>query len=62
MFARMCGRAWLKCKADPSGELRGRTEYSLTKKGREELRLLRSSVEGLYREVVRGVCMNGGQS
>lgn len=52
MLARMCERDWLKCKVDPSGGLRARKEYSLTKKGREVLRLLRSSVEELYREVI----------
>ncbi len=52
MLTRMCERDWLKCKVDPNGGLRARKEYSLTKKGREVLRLLRSSVEELYREVI----------
>jgi PadR family transcriptional regulator PadR len=51
MLARMCERDWLKCKVDPSGGLRARREYSLTKKGREVLRLLRTSIEELYHEV-----------
>jgi DNA-binding PadR family transcriptional regulator len=52
MLTRMCKRDWLKCRVDPRGGLRARKEYSLTRKGREVLRLLRANVEELYREVI----------
>jgi PadR family transcriptional regulator, regulatory protein PadR len=52
MLARMCDRDWLKCKSDARGGLRARKEYTLTRKGREVLRLLRTKVEELYREVI----------
>lgn len=52
MLTRMCDRDWLKVKVDPRGGLRARKEYSLTRKGREVLRLLRANVEELYREVI----------
>ena len=54
MLARMCDRDWLKCKVDPQGGLRARKEYSLTMKGSEVLRLLRTNVEELYRELILG--------
>jgi PadR family transcriptional regulator, regulatory protein PadR len=52
MLARMCARDWLKLRVDSRGGLRARKEYSLTRKGREVLRLLRANVEELYREVI----------
>ena len=52
MLTRMCERDWLKCRVDPRGGPRARKEYSLTRKGREVLRLLRANVEELYREVI----------
>ena len=52
MLNRMCERNWVKCRVDPRGGLRARKEYSLTRKGREVLRLLRANVEELYREVI----------
>lgn len=52
LLARMQERGWLRCKIDPEGGLRARKEYSLTKKGREVLALLREQVNELYREVV----------
>jgi PadR family transcriptional regulator, regulatory protein PadR len=52
MLARMCDRDWLKCKFDPQRGLRARKEYSLTRKGRDVLRLLRNNVAELYHEVV----------
>jgi PadR family transcriptional regulator, regulatory protein PadR len=51
MLARMCERDWLECKVDPGGGLRARKEYSLTSKGRQILRLLRTTVKELYREI-----------
>ncbi len=54
MLARMSDRGWLKCKVDPRGGLRARKEYSLTRKGSEVLRLLRTNVGELYREVILG--------
>lgn len=52
LLSRMHERGWLRCKVDPDGGPRARKEYSLTKKGREVLALLREQVEELYREVV----------
>ena len=54
LLARMQGRGWLRCKVDPDGGLRAKKEYTLTKKGREVLALLREQVEELHREVVLG--------
>jgi len=54
LLARMEERGWLRCKVDPDGGPRARKEYSLTKKGREVLALLRDQVEELHREVVLG--------
>ncbi len=54
LLARMDKRGWLRCKVDPDGGPRARREYSLTKKGREVLILLREKVEELHREVVLG--------
>ena len=54
LLARMQERGWLRCKVDPDGGLRARKEYSLTKKGKEVLAVLRAQVEELYREVVLG--------
>ena len=54
LLARMERRGWLKCKVDPDGGPRARKDYSLTRKGRQVLSLLRAQVEELHREVVRG--------
>jgi len=54
LLARMEERGWLKCKVDPKAGLRARKEYSLTRKGRQVLGLLRRQLEELYREVVLG--------
>jgi DNA-binding PadR family transcriptional regulator len=54
MLARMEDRGWLRCKVDPDGGARARKEYSLTKKGRDVLALLRQQVEELHREIVLG--------
>ncbi len=54
LLARMQERGWLKLKVDASAGLRARKEYSLTKKGRKVLEVLRGQVEELYREVVLG--------
>jgi DNA-binding PadR family transcriptional regulator len=54
LLARMEGRKWLRCKADPDGGLRARKEYTLTREGRSVLALLRRQVEELYREIVGG--------
>jgi DNA-binding PadR family transcriptional regulator len=54
LLARMEERGWLRCKVDPEGGLRARKEYSLTRKGKEVLALLRRQVEELHREVVLG--------
>lgn len=54
MLARMEERGWLRCKVDPHGGARARKEYSLTRKGKEVLALLRRQVEELHREVVLG--------
>jgi len=54
MLARMEERGWLKLRVDPEGGRRARKEYSLTKKGKEVLAVLRAQVEELYREVVLG--------
>ncbi len=52
MLARMAERGWLRCKVDPSGGSRARKEYSLTRKGRQVLALLRQKVAELHLEVV----------
>ncbi len=54
LLGRMEGRGWLKCKVDPDAGPRARKEYSLTRKGRVVLAVLRAQVEELYREVVLG--------
>jgi DNA-binding PadR family transcriptional regulator len=54
LLNRMGERGWLKLKVDPRAGSRARKEYSLTKKGREVLDVLRGQVEDLYREVVLG--------
>lgn len=59
LLARMEVRGWLRCKVDPAGGLRARRDYSLTKKGREVLALLRDQVKELYREVVLGEVESG---
>src|SRR5687768_11989223 len=53
LLARMERRGWLKGDRDPKGGSRSRKEYSLTRKGRQVLTLLRRDVEELHREVVR---------
>jgi len=54
LLARLESRGWLKCKTDPRGGLRAKKEYSLTKKGREILGVLKNQIEELHREVVLG--------
>lgn len=54
LLNRMAERGWLSVKVDPEGGLRARKEYSLTRKGRRVLGVLRGQVEELYREVVLG--------
>ena len=54
MLARMEDRGWLRSQVDPAGGARARREYSLTRKGREVLSLLRQQIEELHREVVLG--------
>lgn len=54
ILTRMEERGWLKLKVDPNAGPRARKEYSLTKKGKQVLALLREQVEELYREVVLG--------
>ncbi len=54
LLARMADRGWLKCRANANAGSRARKEYSLTKKGRAVLAVLREQVEELYREVVLG--------
>lgn len=60
LLARMAKRGWLRCKVDPAGGRRARKEYSLTRKGRGVLSLLRGQVKELYREVVLGENHEGG--
>ena len=54
LLTRMEERGWLKLKLDPGAGPRARKEYSLTRKGREVVAVLRGQVEELYREVVLG--------
>jgi len=54
LLTRMEERGWLKLKVDPNAGPRARKEYSLTKKGKDVLTLLREQVEELHREVVLG--------
>lgn len=54
ILTRMEERGWLKRKVDPNAGPRARKEYSLTKKGKQVLAVLREQVEELYREVVLG--------
>ena len=54
LLARMEDRGWLKLEVDPDGGPRARKDYSLTRKGREVLAVLREQVEELHREVVLG--------
>lgn len=54
MRTRVEERGWLLLKVDPEGGPRARKEYSLTRKGKVVLSLLRGQVEELYREVVLG--------
>ena len=54
LLARMERRGWLRCRVDPNGGPRARKRYTLTKKGRGVLAVLREQVEELYREVVLG--------
>ncbi len=54
LLARMEGRGWLRSKVDPSGGLRARKEYTLTRHGGSVLALLRRQLEELYREVILG--------
>lgn len=52
LLARMEERGWLTCEVDPMGGARARREYSLSKKGKEVLAMLRAQVQELYDEVV----------
>lgn len=52
LLARLRKHGWLRCKTDPDGGLRARREYSLTRKGREVLTLLREQLRERHREVV----------
>ena len=54
LLLRMQERGWLKCKVDGKGGLRARKEYTLTKKGRAVLALVKEQIEELHREVVLG--------
>ncbi|HET6438914.1 MAG TPA: helix-turn-helix transcriptional regulator [Anaeromyxobacter sp.] len=54
MLARMEERGWLRGKVDPGRGRRARREYSLTKRGRAVLSLVRERVAELHREVVVG--------
>lgn len=54
LLARMEERGWLRCSVDPHGGLRAKKEYSLTKKGRDVLTLVREQIVELHREVVGG--------
>jgi DNA-binding PadR family transcriptional regulator len=54
LLTRMEERGWLKLKLDRHGGPRARKEYSLTRKGRQVVAVLRGQVEELYREVVLG--------
>lgn len=54
LLTRMEERGWLKLKLDPGAGPRARKEYSLTKKGKEVVAVLREQVGELYREVVLG--------
>ncbi|MBI3983589.1 MAG: helix-turn-helix transcriptional regulator [Gemmatimonadetes bacterium] len=54
LLARMERRGWLRCRVPPGGGRRARKEYTLTRTGRQVLRLLRRQVEELYREVCLG--------
>src|SRR3989304_6578219 len=54
LLSRMEERGWLRCRVDPEGGPRARTEYSLTRKGLQVLAVLRSQVEEVHREVVLG--------
>ncbi len=54
LLARLEQLGWLKCESNRARGLKDRKEYSLTKKGRSALALLKNQVEELYREVVLG--------
>ncbi len=54
LLTRMEERGWLKRKVAPYAGPRARKEYSLTKKGKGVLALLREQVKELHREVVLG--------
>lgn len=54
LLSRMEERGWLKLKVAPDAGPRARKEYSLTKRGKGVLTLLREQVEELHREVVLG--------
>ena len=61
LLARMEARGWLRSRTDAAGGLRARKDYSLTKKGREVLTILRNKLEELYGEVVRGKAPAGAK-
>ena len=54
LLSRMEERGWLKLKVGPDTGPRARKEYSLTKRGKGVLTLLREQVEELHCEVVLG--------
>ncbi|MBL6975054.1 MAG: helix-turn-helix transcriptional regulator [Deltaproteobacteria bacterium] len=54
LLSRMEERGWLKLKVAPDTGPRARKEYSLTKRGKGVLTLLREQVEELHCEVVLG--------
>lgn len=54
LLARMTERGWLACRSDPDGGPRAPRFYTLTRRGRSVLALLRRQIEELYREIVLG--------
>lgn len=54
LLRRMEMNGWLKSVGSERRRLHARREYRLTRQGVRVLRLLRSQVEELYREVVEG--------
>jgi PadR family transcriptional regulator, regulatory protein PadR len=52
LLARLEQHGWLKCEANPNRGLKDRKEYSLTKKGRDALVILKNQVEELYGNIV----------
>lgn len=52
LLARLEKRGWLSLKANPSGGLRSRKEYTLTRSGRDALAYLRKQIKELQLEVI----------